>query len=472
MSEVISAARQPSVIPKVGFVSLGCPKALTDSELILTQLNAEGYQTSKTFEGADLVIVNTCGFIDDAIKESLDTIGEALAENGRVIVTGCLGAKKVSGNAGEGDVNLVRQMHPSVLAVTGPHATQEVMVAVHLNLPKPHDPFVDLVPNSFGIAGIKLTPRHYAYLKISEGCNHRCTFCIIPSMRGDLVSRPIGDVLGEARALFEGGVRELLVISQDTSAYGVDVKYRTGFWDGKPVKTRMLELVQALGEMAEPYGAWVRLHYVYPYPSVDGVISVMATGSVLPYLDVPFQHSHPDVLARMKRPASGEKNLERLARWRAMCPEMVVRSTFIAGFPGETEAEFEHLLDFMREAQIDRAGCFAYSPVDGAAANDIPGMLPAELREERRARFMAVAEAVSAAKLQRRVGATMQVLVDSAPGMGKKGGVGRTYADAPEIDGTVKLLPPQKISKTLRVGEFTKARIVAAQGHDLVAMPF
>ncbi len=472
MSEVISAARQPSVIPKVGFVSLGCPKALTDSELILTQLNAEGYQTSKTFEGADLVIVNTCGFIDDAIKESLDTIGEALAENGRVIVTGCLGAKKVSGNAGEGDVNLVRQMHPSVLAVTGPHATQEVMDAVHLNLPKPHDPFVDLVPNSFGIAGIKLTPRHYAYLKISEGCNHRCTFCIIPSMRGDLVSRPIGDVLGEARALFEGGVRELLVISQDTSAYGVDVKYRTGFWDGKPVKTRMLELVQALGEMAEPYGAWVRLHYVYPYPSVDGVISVMATGSVLPYLDVPFQHSHPDVLARMKRPASGEKNLERLARWRAMCPEMVVRSTFIAGFPGETEAEFEHLLDFMREAQIDRAGCFAYSPVDGAAANDIPGMLPAELREERRARFMAVAEAVSAAKLQRRVGATMQVLVDSAPGMGKKGGVGRTYADAPEIDGTVKLLPPQKISKTLRVGEFTKARIVAAQGHDLVAMPF
>ncbi|TBR77033.1 MAG: 30S ribosomal protein S12 methylthiotransferase RimO [Burkholderiaceae bacterium] len=472
MSEVISAARQPSVIPKVGFVSLGCPKALTDSELILTQLNAEGYQTSKTFEGADLVIVNTCGFIDDAIKESLDTIGEALAENGRVIVTGCLGAKKVSGNAGEGDVNLVRQMHPSVLAVTGPHATQEVMDAVHLNLPKPHDPFVDLVPNSFGIAGIKLTPRHYAYLKISEGCNHRCTFCIIPSMRGDLVSRPIGDVLGEARALFEGGVRELLVISQDTSAYGVDVKYRTGFWDGKPVKTRMLELVQALGEMAEPYGAWVRLHYVYPYPSVDGVISVMATGSVLPYLDVPFQHSHPDVLARMKRPASGEKNLERLARWREMCPEIVVRSTFIAGFPGETEAEFEHLLDFMREAQIDRAGCFAYSPVDGAAANDIPGMLPVELREERRARFMAVAEAVSAAKLQRRVGATMQVLVDSAPSLGKKGGVGRTYADAPEIDGTVKLLPPQKISKTLRVGEFTKARIVAAQGHDLVAMPF
>jgi ribosomal protein S12 methylthiotransferase len=456
----------PNTAPRVGFVSLGCPKALTDSELILTQLNAEGYQTSKTFEGADLVIVNTCGFIDDAVKESLDTIGEALAENGRVIVTGCLGAK-----AGEGGGNLVRQMHPSVLAVTGPHATQEVMDAVHLNLPKPHDPFVDLVPNSFGIAGIKLTPRHYAYLKISEGCNHRCTFCIIPSMRGDLVSRPIGDVLSEARALFEGGVKELLVISQDTSAYGVDVKYRTGFWDGKPVKTRMLELVQTLGEIAEPYGAWVRLHYVYPYPSVDEVIPLMATGKVLPYLDVPLQHSHPDVLKRMKRPASGEKNLERIARWREMCPEIVIRSTFIAGFPGETEAEFSDLLDFMREAKIDRAGCFAYSPVDGAKANDIPGMLPQAVREERRARFMAVAEAVSSSKLRQRVGATMQVLVDSAPGMGKKGGLGRSYADAPEIDGNVQLLPPEKISKTLKVGEFTKARIVGTQGHDLVAVP-
>ena len=451
---------------KIGFVSLGCPKALTDSELILTQLNAEGYETVKTFEGADLVIVNTCGFIDDAVKESLDTIGEALAENGRVIVTGCLGAK-----TGEDGGNLVRQMHPKVLAVTGPHATQEVMDAVHANLPKPHNPFIDLVPSPFGIAGIKLTPRHYAYLKISEGCNHRCTFCIIPSMRGDLVSRPIGDVLKEARALFEGGVKELLVISQDTSAYGVDVKYRTGFFDGTPVKTRMLELVQTLGEMAEPYGAWVRLHYVYPYPSVDEVIPLMATGKVLPYLDVPLQHSHPDVLKRMKRPASGERNLERIQNWREICPEIVIRSTFIAGFPGETEAEFSHLLDFMREAQIDRAGCFAYSPVKGAAANDIPGMLPAELREERRARFMAVAEDVSAAKLLRRVGATMQVLVDSAPAMGRKGGVGRTYADAPEIDGTVRLLPPEKISKTLKVGEFTRARIVGTQGHDLVALP-
>jgi ribosomal protein S12 methylthiotransferase len=465
MSDVLSppTSSQP---PKVGFVSLGCPKALTDSELILTQLSAEGYQTSKTFEGADLVIVNTCGFIDDAIKESLDTIGEALSENGRVIVTGCLGAKTDSdGN------NMVRQMHPKVLAVTGPHATQEVMDAVHLNLPKPHDPFVDLVPQSFGAAGIKLTPRHYAYLKISEGCNHRCTFCIIPSMRGDLVSRPIGDVLKEAKALFEGGVKELLVISQDTSAYGVDVKYRTGFWDGKPVKTRMLELVQALGDIAEPFGAWVRLHYVYPYPSVDEIIPFMATGRVLPYLDVPLQHSHPDVLRRMKRPASGEKNLERLQKWREACPELVVRSTFIAGFPGETEAEFEHLLDFIREAQIDRAGCFAYSAVAGATANELPGMLPIELREERRARFMAVAEEVSAARLQRRVGSVMQVLVDSAPGMGRKGGVGRSYADAPEIDGVVQLLPPEKISKTLKVGEFTKARIVSAQGHDLVALP-
>ncbi len=453
---------EPKRAPSVGFISLGCPKALTDSELILTQLSAEGYQTSKTFQGADLVIVNTCGFIDDAVKESLDTIGEALAENGRVIVTGCLGAK-----SGDGGGNLVRELHPAVLAVTGPHATQEVMDAVHANLPKPHDPFIDLIPP----AGIKLTPRHYAYLKISEGCNHRCTFCIIPSMRGDLVSRPIGDVLKEAKALFEGGVKELLVISQDTSAYGVDIKYRTGFWDGKPVRTRMLDLVAALGDIAEPYGAWVRLHYVYPYPSVDEVIPLMAQGRVLPYLDVPLQHSHPDVLRRMKRPASGEKNLERIARWREMCPELVIRSTFIAGFPGETEEEFEHLLDFVRVAGIDRAGCFAYSPVDGAAANELPGMLPEAEREARRSRFMEVAEAVSAERLRRRVGATMQVLVDSAPGLGRKGGVGRSYADAPEIDGVVRLLPPEKISKTMKVGEFTKARIVAAEGHDLVALP-
>ena len=453
--------------PTIGFVSLGCPKALTDSELILTQLRAEGYETSKSYAGADLVIVNTCGFIDDAVKESLDTIGEALAANGKVIVTGCLGAK--AGDDGTG--NLVRQMHPSVLAVTGPHATQEVMDAVHLHVPKPHDPFLDLVPESRGIAGIKLTPRHYAYLKISEGCNHRCTFCIIPSMRGDLVSRPIGDVLGDARALFENGVKELLVISQDTSAYGVDIKYRTGFFDGQPVKTRMLDLCERLADLAAPFGAWVRLHYVYPYPHVDAVLPLMAEGRVLPYLDVPFQHAHPDVLKRMKRPASGERNLERLAQWREICPQIVVRSTFIAGFPGETEAEFQMLLDFMHEAQIDRAGCFAYSPVQGAVANDIPGMLPQELREERRARFMAVAEAVSIQKLKSRIGATMQVLVDHAPALGRKGGVGRSYADAPEIDGTVKLLPPDKASKTLKVGEFTRARIVATDGHDLVALP-
>ena len=451
-----------AVAPKIGFVSLGCPKNLTDSELILTRLSAEGYNTSKTFAGADLVIVNTCGFIDDAVKESLDTIGEALAENGKVIVTGCLGAR-----TGQGGDSMVKEVHPSVLAVTGPHATQEVMDAVHAHCPKPHDPFMDLVPS----AGIKLTPRHYAYLKISEGCNHRCTFCIIPSLRGDLASRPVGDVLKEAQALFEGGVKELLVVSQDTSAYGVDVKYRTGFWDGRPLKTRTLELVQALGQLAQRHGAWVRLHYVYPYPSVDAIIPLMADGLVLPYLDVPFQHSHPDVLKRMKRPADGERNLERLQKWRELCPQLVVRSTFIAGFPGETEEEFAHLLDFVRQAQIDRAGCFAYSPVAGAAANDLPGALPDAVREERRARFMAVAEEVSVTKLRQRIGSTMQILVDSAPGLGKKGGMGRSYADAPEIDGIVKLLPPEKISKTLKVGEFTRARIVDADGHDLVALP-
>lgn len=457
---------QKRKVPSIGMVSLGCPKALTDSELILTQLSAEGYQTSKTFQGADLVIVNTCGFIDEAVKESLDTIGEALAENGKVIVTGCLGARTSQDGA-----NMIQQVHPKVLAVTGPHATQEVMDAVHTHLPKPHDPFLDLVPGGFGEAGLKLTPKHYAYLKISEGCNHRCTFCIIPSMRGDLVSRPIGDVLKEAKALFEGGVKELLVISQDTSAYGVDMKYRTGFWDGQPVKTRLFELTEKLAELAELHGAWVRLHYVYPYPSVDDLLPLMTSGRVLPYLDVPLQHSHPEVLRRMKRPASGERNLERILKWREACPELVIRSTFIAGFPGETEEEFAHLLDFIREAQIDRAGCFAYSPVEGATANALDGMLPAQVREERRARFMAVAEDVSIRRLQRRVGSTLQVLVDSAPALGRKGGIGRSYADAPEIDGVVRLLPPEKISKTLKVGEFTRARVVAVDGHDLIAVP-
>ncbi len=448
--------------PRVGFVSLGCPKALTDSELILTQLNAQGYATSKTFTGADLVIVNTCGFIDDAVKESLDTISEALAENGKVIVTGCLGAKSQADGA-----NLVKSIHPSVLAVTGPHATQEVMDAVHKYLPKPSNPFVDLVPET----GIKLTPKHYAYLKISEGCNHHCTFCIIPSMRGTLVSRPIGDVLKEAQRLFESGVKELLVTSQDTSAYGVDVKYQTGFHEGRPVKTRTLELVQQLADMAEHHGAWVRLHYVYPYPSVDDLIPLMASARVLPYLDVPFQHSHPDVLKRMQRPANGEKNLERIQKWREICPELVIRSTFIAGFPGETEEEFNHLLNFVKEAQIDRAGCFAYSPVNGATANDLPGMLPQSVRDERRAQFMSVAEDVSIQKLKKRVGSIMKVLIDGVSALGKKGGVGRTYADAPEIDGVVHLLPPEKLSKVCKAGEFTKVQIVDTQGHDLVGIP-
>jgi ribosomal protein S12 methylthiotransferase len=449
-----------STTPKIGFISLGCPKALTDSELILTQLSAEGYQTSKTLAGADLVIVNTCGFIDDAVKESLDTIAEALSENGKVIVTGCLGAK--SGADGE---NVVQAVHPSVLAVTGPHATQEVMDAVHQHVPKPHDPFVDLVPAQ----GVKLTPKHFAYLKISEGCNHRCTFCIIPSMRGDLVSRPIGDVLGETRRLLDAGVKEILVVSQDTSAYGVDVKYRTGFWDGKPVKTRMLDLVREMGQMAQAYGAWVRLHYVYPYPHVDEVIPLMAEGLILPYLDVPLQHSHPEVLKRMKRPASGERNLERIQAWRQACPQIVIRSTFIAGFPGETQAQFDHLLEFVQEAQIDRAGCFAYSPVEGAGANALDGALPDAVRHERQQTFMQVASEVAANKQAARVGDIVQVLVDQAIGLGKKGGVGRSYAEAPEVDGVISLLPVDKASKTYRAGEFVKAMIVESNGHDLSA---
>lgn len=444
--------------PKIGFASLGCPKALTDSELILTQLSAEGYQTTKTFAGADLVIVNTCGFIDDAVQESLDTIAQALAENGKVIVTGCLGARTQDDGS-----SMVKSAHPSVLAVTGPHATQEVMDAVHAYLPKPHDPFVDLIPPQ----GIKLTPKHYAYLKISEGCNHRCTFCIIPSLRGDLVSRPIGDVLSEARKLFEAGVKELLVVSQDTSAYGVDLKYQTGFWDGKPIKSRALDLVRELGQLAREHGAWVRLHYVYPYPHVDEIIPLMNEGWVLPYLDVPFQHSHPNVLRRMKRPASGEKNIERIQAWRNICPDLVVRSTFIAGFPGESESEFEDLLSFVREAQIDRAGCFAYSPVDGAMANQLDGALSDDIRNARRDRFMEVAAEVSALRLQKRLGQTLQVLVDQSQGLGKRGGLGRSYADAPEIDGVVHLMPVEKASRQYKVGDFVRARIVRADAHDL-----
>ncbi len=447
---------------KVGFVSLGCPKALVDSELILTQLSAEGYETAKDYAGADLVVVNTCGFIDSAVEESLAAIGEALSENGKVIVTGCLGARK---NADGSD--LIKSIHPKVLAVTGPHATQEVMQAIHLHLPKPHDPFTDLLPP----IGVKLTPKHYAYLKISEGCNHRCTFCIIPSMRGDLVSRPIGEVLLEAKKLFESGVKELLVVSQDTSAYGVDIQYRTGFWDGKPVKTRMFDLVNALNQIAREHQAWVRLHYVYPYPHVDDVLPLMAQFSehgygVLPYLDIPLQHAHPDVLKRMKRPASGEKNAERIAAWRAACPDLVIRSTFIAGFPGETEEEFQYLLDFLDEAQIDRAGCFAYSPVDGATANALDNPVPHDLREERRARFMAKAEDISIKRLAKRIGKRIQVIIDKVD---ESGGIGRTIGDAPEIDGLVRVLPPSKPSKRYRAGEIIKVTVMSSQGHDLIA---
>ncbi|MBC8024011.1 MAG: 30S ribosomal protein S12 methylthiotransferase RimO [Burkholderiales bacterium] len=435
----------PKVAPRVGFVSLGCPKALVDSEQILTRLRAEGYDIAPSYEGSDLVVVNTCGFIDAAVKESLDAIGEALAENGKVIVTGCLGAK--------GDV--VRKTHPRVLAVTGPHATAEVMDAVHAHLPKPHDPFTDLVPPQ----GIRLTPKHYAYLKISEGCNHRCTFCIIPSMRGDLVSRPVGDVMKEAEALVRAGVKELLVVSQDTSAYGVDVKYRTGFWGGRPLRTRMTELCGALGEL----GAWVRLHYVYPYPHVDEVVPLMAEGRVLPYLDVPFQHASPRILKLMKRPASTERNLERIRAWRAACPDLTIRSTFIAGFPGETEAEFEELLDFLREAELDRVGCFAYSPVEGAKANELPGAVPDEVKEERRARFMEVQAAISREKLARKVGRTMDVLVDEMHG---RKAVARSAADAPEIDGVVHV---RGASKATRAGDIIRVEITGSDDHDLQA---
>jgi len=436
----------PQTLPKVGFVSLGCPKALVDSERILTELRAEGYLISPSYGDADLVIVNTCGFIDSAVAESLEAIGEALAENGKVIVTGCLGAK--------GDV--VRQAHPKVLAVTGPHATDEVMRAVHAHLSKPHDPFSDLVPPH----GVKLTPRHYAYLKISEGCNHRCTFCIIPSMRGDLVSRPVGEVMQEAESLVKAGVKELLVISQDTSAYGVDVKYRTGFWGGKPLKTRMTELARALGEL----GVWVRLHYVYPYPHVDEVIPLMAEGKILPYLDVPFQHASPRILKLMKRPANAENTLARIRAWREICPELTIRSTFIAGFPGETEAEFEELLAFLEEAQLDRVGCFAYSPVEGAAANKLPGHVPDEIREERRARFMAVQEKISTAHLKRKVGSTLTVLVDEVDG---KQAIARSSADAPEIDGQVIIKKPGN----LKAGEFARVKILASDAHDLWGLP-
>jgi ribosomal protein S12 methylthiotransferase len=432
--------------PRVGFVSLGCPKALVDSERVLTQLRAEGYAVAPTYGGADLVIVNTCGFIQAAVAESLDAIGEALAENGRVIVTGCLGAKN----------GVVKHAHPSVLAVTGPHDVEGVMSAVHAHLPKPHDPFVDLVPPQ----GVRLTPKHYAYLKISEGCNHRCTFCIIPSMRGPLASRPAGEVMREAEGLVSAGVKELLVISQDTSAYGVEVKHRTDFWNGRPMKTRLVELARALGSL----GVWVRLHYMYPYPHVDDLIPLMADGKILPYLDVPFQHASPRILKLMKRPASVEANLERIRAWRAICPDLTIRSTFIVGFPGETEREFGALLEFLEEAELDRVGCFAYSPVEGAKANELPGQLPEDVREERRARFMATQARVSARRLRAKVGKRLRVLVDRVEGARA---VARSSADAPEIDGVVHVAR----AAALRPGEFAEVRINRSDAHDLWAVP-
>ncbi len=432
-------------IPKqIGLVSLGCPKALVDSEQIVTKLRAEGYLISPSYEGADLVVVNTCGFIDAAVEESLDAIGEALAENGKVIVTGCLGAKEA----------LIREAHPRVLAITGPHASDEVLQHVHAHLPQPHDPFTSLVPP----AGIKLTPQHFAYLKISEGCNHSCTFCIIPSLRGPLVSRPIGDGLTEAKHLAEAGVRELLVISQDTSAYGVDVKYRTGFFGGRPVKTRLKELCEALAE----FGIWVRLHYVYPYPSVDDLVPLMAEGKILTYLDVPFQHSNARILKAMKRPASAENNLERIRAWREICPDITIRSTFITGFPGETEAEFEELLEFIEEARLDRVGCFAYSPVEGAAANELPGAVPDEVREERRRRLMDVQEDISAELLAARIGREIEVLVDAVD---DEGTIARSASDAPEIDGLVFI----DEFFDAEPGDFLRVKVVDADEHDLYA---
>ncbi|AUT41548.1 30S ribosomal protein S12 methylthiotransferase RimO [Aeromonas caviae] len=431
--------------PKVGFVSLGCPKNLVDSERILTQLRTEGYDVVPSYDDAELVVVNTCGFIDSAVQESLEAIGEALAENGKVIVTGCLGAKE----------NQIREIHPKVLEITGPHAYEEVLGHVHKYVEKPtHNPFTSLVPAH----GVKLTPRHYAYLKISEGCNHRCTFCIIPSMRGDLVSRPIGEVLAEAKRLKEAGVKEILVISQDTSAYGVDVKHRTGFYDGMPVKTSMVALCEELAKL----GMWVRLHYVYPYPHVDDVIPLMRDGKILPYLDIPLQHASPRILKLMKRPGSVERTLERIQKWREICPEITLRSTFIVGFPGETEEEFQMLLDFIDKAELDRVGCFKYSPVEGAKANELPDPVPAEVQEERFQRFMELQQQVSIRKLARKVGKEMLVLIDEVD---EEGATGRSAADAPEIDGLVYL----NGETGLKPGDMVKVRIDEADEYDLWA---
>ena len=431
---------------RIGFVSLGCPKATVDSEQVITQLRAEGYEIVPDFDSADMVIVNTCGFIDSAVEESLNTIAEALHENGRVIVTGCLGAKS----------EIVNERFPELLAVTGPHAKDEVMRAVHQHLPAAHDPFLDLVPKQ----GIRLTPRHYAYLKISEGCNHRCSFCIIPSMRGDLVSRPIDEVMDEAQILVEAGTREILVISQDTSAYGVDSKYATRFWQGQPLQTRFLDLCRALGQL----GVWVRLHYVYPYPHVDDVIPLMADGLILPYLDIPFQHASKKILKAMKRPGNRDRVLERIVNWREICPELVIRSTFIVGFPGETDADFEELLDFLEVAQLDRVGCFTYSAVDGASANALPDHVPETVKQERFERFMLKQQVISEQKLQRRIGQRMTVLVESTSAQGFEA---RSYADAPEIDGLVHI----DTAASLTLGEFCDVEITGADEYDLYALP-
>ncbi len=433
--------------PRVGFVSLGCPKALVDSERILTQLRTEGYDISPSYEGADVVVVNTCGFIDSAKAESLDAIGEAISENGKVIVTGCMGVEE----------QLIREVHPRVLSVTGPQQYEEVVRAVHGVVPPSadHNPYLDLVPPQ----GVKLTPRHYAYLKISEGCNHRCSFCIIPSMRGDLVSRPVGDVLDEAQRLVNAGVKELLVISQDTSAYGVDIKYRSGFWNGRPVRTRMTELCEALSSL----GAWVRLHYVYPYPSVDEVIPLMAEGKILPYLDIPFQHASPKVLKAMKRPAFEDRTLARIKQWRESCPDLTIRSTFIVGFPGETEDDFQYLLDWMSEAQLDRVGCFQYSPVEGAPANALADPVPDEVKQERWERFMAHQQEISTARLRQKVGRQIQVLIDEIDEDGDA--VGRSYADAPEIDGNVFITSTEKLAP----GQIVTCTVTDSNEYDLWA---
>lgn len=432
----------------VGLISLGCPKALVDSERIITQLKTDGYDIVPTYQDADVVVVNTCGFIDDAKKESLDAIGEAVAENGKVIVTGCMGK----------DAQQITDVHPNVLSVTGPHAYEEVVGAVHKYVPpsRDHNPLVDLIPPQ----GIKLTPRHYAYLKISEGCNHSCSFCIIPDLRGKLVSRPIGDVLGEAERLVNAGVNELLIISQDTSAYGVDIKYRTGFWNGRPVKTHMQSLCEELGNL----GVWVRLHYVYPYPHVDKVIPLMAEGKILPYLDIPLQHGSPDVLRAMKRPAAAENTLARIAKWRQDCPDITLRSTFIVGFPGETEAHFQELLDFLEEAQLDRVGCFKYSPVDGATANELAGAVPEDVKQDRWNRFMEVQQRISENKLRQKIGKTIEVVVDEVD---DEGAIARSHADAPEIDGAVYLNGETE----LQPGDVLNAKVFQADAYDLWAEP-